>query len=142
MAASFFSLRTSKGDAVQNAAQHLFAWILYKGIGHWHPAGHLDRIKQMNPSGDWKLFDRTCKADFHSSPCFVAEKGYLGVGPDLVQPGDTCCVLFGGEVPFILRPLDDHFLLVGESYIHGAMNGEVVDLMEAGKLQDQLFEIY
>ena len=134
MAASFFSFGKSKGDAVQNATQHLFARILYKGIGHWLPAQcDLDMIKQMNPSGDWKFFDSACKAGFLTRPCFATEKGYLGLGPHLVQPSDICCVLFGGEVPFILRLVDDHFLLVGESHIHGAMNGEIMCLMESGK---------
>lgn len=34
-----------------------------------------------------------------------------------MQPGDEVCILFGGRVPFILRPMQDHHLFVGDSYV-------------------------
>lgn len=36
-------------------------------------------------------------------------------------------VIIGADVPFILRPAaDDGFLLVGEAYVHGIMDGDFV----------------
>ncbi|EXJ60132.1 hypothetical protein A1O7_04284 [Cladophialophora yegresii CBS 114405] len=74
-------------------------------------------------------------------PLFRTKDGYIGVGPCLVQPGDVCCVLFGGKVPFILRPIDDHFILIGKSYMHGAMNDEIIDRLDSGELEERLFVI-
>lgn len=56
---------------------------------------------------------------------FMTE-GYIGLGPAKVQPGDRICLLFGGTLPYVLRPLGgDEFILLGSSYVHRMMNGEV-----------------
>lgn len=60
---------------------------------------------------------------------FVTRKGMLGIGPKNVQKGDIVCVLFGGDVPFILREVDRSQrtnILVGDTYIQGLMYGEAV----------------
>jgi hypothetical protein len=51
----------------------------------------------------------------------------LGIGPNLLRKGDIVCVVAGGPVPYILRPLGDViFYFVGESYVAGYMFGEAV----------------
>lgn len=51
--------------------------------------------------------------------------GRPGLAPRSTQAGDLVCLLHGGDVPFILRPLDSsRFTFVGEAYIHGIMQGE------------------
>ncbi|PMD39548.1 hypothetical protein L207DRAFT_460231 [Hyaloscypha variabilis F] len=72
---------------------------------------------------------------------FVTERGFLGLGPGTAEVGDLVCVIFGGKTPFILRKVSDHYKLIGESYIHGLMDGEVIKLWEAGVLSEQWFEI-
>ncbi|KAK4990240.1 hypothetical protein LTR66_006865 [Elasticomyces elasticus] len=57
----------------------------------------------------------------------ISELEYPGVVPNGAQPGDLICVLLGGALPFILRKTDDHFRLIGESYIYGLMRGEALD---------------
>ena len=54
------------------------------------------------------------------------ENGRVGWGPYDVQSGDMVCVLYGANVPFILRPAAKQgtYILVGEAYIHGIMYGE------------------
>jgi hypothetical protein len=59
---------------------------------------------------------------------FVTQQGYFGVGPQDMELGDAVCVLFGADMPFILREKEDHWSLVGECYVHGIMNGEVMTL--------------
>lgn len=58
---------------------------------------------------------------------FVTKRGYIGVGPDNTMLGDTVCTIFGSPVPFILRAVEDSekFRLIGESYVHGIMDGEL-----------------
>ena len=64
---------------------------------------------------------------------FLTEKGYFGLGPRVVRPGDQCAVLAGAKVPFVLReaPGDgerrERWGLVGECYLHGIMHGEVTE---------------
>lgn len=60
---------------------------------------------------------------------FVTERGCLGMGPAVLEVGDEVWVLAGADVPLILRPSKssgEEFILVGEAYIHGIMQGEVV----------------
>ena len=69
------------------------------------------------------------------------KKGYYVLGPKVSQPGDVVCVLFGGKLPFCLRPLGDRYLLVGECYVHGLMNGEAIEMMSRKELAEEVFEI-
>lgn len=54
----------------------------------------------------------------------------MGLAPQIARPGDRCCVIFGCSRPLIIRPVDgaeNHYRLVGECYVHGAMNREILD---------------
>lgn len=54
-------------------------------------------------------------------------KDTWGLGPIMLEVGDIVCVLLGGNLPFVLRNRDnDEYCLVGESYVHGLMDGEAV----------------
>ena len=55
------------------------------------------------------------------------EKGYYVLGPKVMEVGDMICVLFGGKMPFVLRPRNGRYLFAGECYIHGVMEGELLD---------------
>ncbi|KAG8530270.1 uncharacterized protein KY384_004771 [Bacidia gigantensis] len=69
------------------------------------------------------------------------QKGFYVLGPKVAEPGDIVCVLFGGKLPFCLRPLGDQYLLVGECYVHGLMNGEAMDMMSRQELIEEAFDI-
>jgi hypothetical protein len=64
----------------------------------------------------------------------VTERGYIGMVPHLSKVGDIVCVFFGAQVPFVLRSIDldqgstERYQLVGESYIHGIMDGQAFGL--------------
>ncbi|EPE34688.1 hypothetical protein GLAREA_10382 [Glarea lozoyensis ATCC 20868] len=87
---------------------------------------------------------------------FTTSKGYIGIGPDDTQTDDVVCIFGGLRVPFIVRPQSTSVLneccqrvwapetndvagceavmvgvsadvrLVGDAYIHGIMDGDVV----------------
>ena len=61
---------------------------------------------------------------------FECEDGKFGLGPAAMRPGDVVTVLFGGIVPYVLRPLDDdgqHWAFVGECIIPMLMQGQAVE---------------
>ncbi|XDG10332.1 hypothetical protein ABKA04_009947 [Annulohypoxylon sp. FPYF3050] len=69
-------------------------------------------------------------------------KGYYILGPAALEQNDLVCVLFGGKMPFCLRPLGgQYYQLVGECYVHGLMNGEAMDLMACGNLSENAFQL-
>ncbi|KAK7978409.1 hypothetical protein PG988_005899 [Apiospora saccharicola] len=86
--------------------------------------------------------------NYNMSRClYRTRRGYLGTGPHSVQRGDVVCVFMGAAVPFILRPRgdgDDGYTLVGDAYVHGVMDGELVKDWEEGQAELDLreFRIY
>lgn len=52
---------------------------------------------------------------------------YIGLCTEYVQPGDRVCILFGAQVPFILRPVREFWEVIGEAYVHGIMDGEALE---------------
>lgn len=65
--------------------------------------------------------------------CLVwSDCGYLCLAPGETKPGDWICVLFGGHVLYILRPVDKRLYLIGECYVHGFMDGQVMEFLTNG----------
>ena len=64
---------------------------------------------------------------------YRSRKGFMGLAPDIAQQGDKICLVSGCCTPFIIRGGGSHFSLVGESYVHGVMDGE---LMSDAAFQD------
>jgi hypothetical protein len=59
----------------------------------------------------------------------ITEKGYIGLVPPYSQEGDTVAIVFRAQLPFVLREVNRgngsrRLQLVGEYYVHGAMDGE------------------
>lgn len=82
---------------------------------------------------------------------FVTQDGYIGLGPPTVLADDAVWVLFGANVPFVLRPQRDTTLqdpdeprlssgsyqFVGDAFVCGIMDSEAVEDCE-GKQADVL----
>ncbi|KAF8866367.1 hypothetical protein BDZ45DRAFT_579097 [Acephala macrosclerotiorum] len=59
--------------------------------------------------------------------CFTTS-GYIGSVPHESQIGDMICIFEGGKVPFVVRNKSGGGQqLVGECYIHGIMDGELME---------------
>jgi hypothetical protein len=58
---------------------------------------------------------------------FVTQDGDIGLGPAILEPDDIVVLLFGGFTPYVLRSIDDHYILVGECYMHGQMDGAGIE---------------
>ncbi|KAL9111612.1 MAG: hypothetical protein Q9187_007894 [Circinaria calcarea] len=57
----------------------------------------------------------------------ITEKGFMGLVPNCAEVGDRIFIPVGSKVPLVLRAKNDNtFLLVGETYIHGIMDGEAL----------------
>jgi len=57
---------------------------------------------------------------------FISQKGYMGMGPEAMNERDIICVALGCDVPLVLRKEREHYLLVGECFVWGLMDGEVM----------------
>jgi hypothetical protein len=100
--------------------------------------GILEEVCNLDPASDKKQklerdFDDISESFRVAYSCrrlFRTKKNYLGIAAESIEKGDAVWVLAGSAVPLVLRPVEDGgWKLVGETYIHGIMNGEVVKLV-------------
>jgi len=76
----------------------------------------------------------------------VTHKQYLGLTSEHVEAGDIIAILMGGQLPLVLRKVHNHYILIGEAYVHGIMDGEAMakSRVTSGSAQDSMteFEIW
>lgn len=59
---------------------------------------------------------------------FRTKTGFFGISNQALQMGDSVWILAGAEIPFVLRHKDgNEWMVVGEAYIHGIMEGEATE---------------
>jgi hypothetical protein len=66
--------------------------------------------------------------------------GFIGLAPRLAKEGDHIAICKGGKVPLVLRPKDEKtWELIGDSYIHGVMDGWAWELLEGSEFKESEF---
>lgn len=71
----------------------------------------------------------------------ITQKGYIGLSQCSVLKGDKICVLFGCSVPIVLRKINNRHYFVGDCYVHGWMNGEMIETVQDNAAElDRLYE--
>jgi len=85
--------------------------------------------------GGW-TFSKALGAACNDRQFAVTRKGYMAIVLLFAKPGDSVCLIFGADVPFVLRKAPTkqssekygrkqcYYNLVGECYVHGIMDGE------------------
>ena len=98
-------------------------------------------VRKEAVDGNEYHFTRDANVTWGGRKFFCTSRGFFGLGPRVLRKDDLCCILFGARVPFILRKVKKHYLLVGECYVHGIMRGEAVNMWQNGDLNEQEFEL-
>ncbi|KAF4946945.1 hypothetical protein FSARC_14077 [Fusarium sarcochroum] len=52
--------------------------------------------------------------------------GYIGMVPGSAKPGDVLVVFQGGKLPLLLRARASNWVIIGDAYVHGVMNKELL----------------
>lgn len=97
---------------------------------------------------DW-LWRRIRTAVVGGRTFITTKKGFIGLAPGHTEKGDQISVLAGGRVPYILRKeqtpppegsVGPVYSFVGDSYVHGIMDGEAFGLLdkEDGEFQEMI----
>ena len=101
------------------------------------PADHESFIAFCNPDSpdpeSSDLYD-SLRSFLINQSLVITQQGYMGIGPWNSEVGDELWVLFGGRVPFVLRPYTTcdlneslkSYTLVGDCYVHGCMQGQLM----------------
>ncbi|OAG09459.1 uncharacterized protein CC84DRAFT_1082351 [Paraphaeosphaeria sporulosa] len=88
---------------------------------------------------DSKTFELGAYKHVRQRRMFWTSEGSLGLGPQCMRVDDIVVILYGGNMPYVLRPRGDRFLFMGPAYIDNIMHGEVIDDLRAGMMQEQTF---
>ncbi|PQE27849.1 Heterokaryon incompatibility protein [Rutstroemia sp. NJR-2017a BBW] len=98
--------------------------------------GSFEAYAEVDTQGS--LFEAAMGPHTYRRTFCCTKNGYVGLVPPGTRIGDVVCVLFGMQTPVVLRKIEDGesdlgdkiiYELVGECYIHGIMDGE---MLEAG----------
>ncbi|OCL02173.1 hypothetical protein AOQ84DRAFT_382945 [Glonium stellatum] len=109
-------------------ARHVHSYSLYSKI-----------MRQDQLSDPAKLYCASVANRSSQRKAFVTKNGYFGIGPSSTQIGDFAVILLGGRVPYLLRHVNGNgYVLVGECYVYGIMDGE---LLSSGKEFSDIFII-
>ena len=118
--------------------QHLAHYVIPDGARPEQRNVELNAtVERMMEKGD--VFGHRFSTARPNKRLYTTSKGYIGLGPVSTQVGDGVWIICDTKTPFILHPRpetsnvpDDsdqtqevkQFQLVGETYLHGFMNGE------------------
>ncbi|KAI0907564.1 hypothetical protein F4823DRAFT_641300 [Ustulina deusta] len=73
---------------------------------------------------------------------FRTRIGRMGLGSVGIKPGDIVVVLLRGSVPFVLRKAHrGSYYLIGDSYVHGIMDGGIAEEWKAQKRELEIFTL-
>lgn len=57
----------------------------------------------------------------------ITRNGDMGLFPIPTVIGDEICIFQGGKAPFVVRKQGSAYILIGDAYVHGLMQGEASD---------------
>lgn len=113
------------------------------GVAKWHrkvlekleKAGFDSEVNVTEPS-DWESFLSRARDTVSNKgmKLMVTHTGLLGMAPRNARKGDIVCVLLGCNIPLLLReaPGRKTYQLVGECFVDGYMNGEILKEVDDG----------
>ncbi|KAE8443757.1 hypothetical protein EG329_001437 [Mollisiaceae sp. DMI_Dod_QoI] len=101
------------------------------------PDGWVELYREwLNSTGDPPASRFTMRMSaFLDRTMIVSSKGYIGLTPPRALSGDRICIILGCSLPVILRKVDNGYRLIGDSYVHGIMQGEVMRELEKGNVE-------
>ncbi|KAH6673441.1 heterokaryon incompatibility protein-domain-containing protein [Halenospora varia] len=90
--------------------------------------------------GDDDAYDmKLCELSLHGRRLFTTKTGWLGMAPEMAKAGDVVAILCGCNFPVVLRKSDhedgkeETWKVVGECFIDGVMEGQLMDAAEKGE---------
>jgi hypothetical protein len=84
---------------------------------------------------DYKRGFEVLSQHWPSRSFFKTAGGMIGLGPELIQPGDRICTFLYAKHPSLLRnvPGQEQYRILGQCYIDGMMNGEICEVRDLEK---------
>jgi hypothetical protein len=103
------------------------------------------RLQETGDEGEFqhiansKAFERQTLSTCYSRRMFWTENASIGLGPACMRAGDVVVVFHGGNTPYVLRPRGDKYLFMGQAYVDDIMDGQLMEKLSRGEVQEQDF---
>ncbi|KAI1742562.1 heterokaryon incompatibility protein-domain-containing protein [Xylaria scruposa] len=85
-----------------------------------------------NVRSDVREFDEFVRSNTLGRRFFRTDSGWIGFGPESLQPSDSLVTIPGGKAPYILRPSStgngQDYVFLGDAYAQDAKSGKAMDL--------------
>ncbi|KAL0952799.1 hypothetical protein HGRIS_007024 [Hohenbuehelia grisea] len=104
-----------------------FMWQLFDAFNRHTDGPKLDIGLEREGFGDPHRFRIAASRACDQRKLFTTPKGHFGLCPGCAEAGDVVVVLYGGAMPYVLRPSVDNYWFMGEAYIDMIMVGEAFD---------------
>lgn len=133
---AYFRTLTADRTALSPRISEGYRRVFFTAFADWSVPHSADGYSDL-PASLWAEVSKGIVSIIEDKEMFITAKGYLGLAHESLQVGDVVCILSGGDVPFLLRPsaTDGTFELHSECYVHGVMNGEMVEKMDWANLE-------
>ncbi|KAH7308522.1 heterokaryon incompatibility protein [Stachybotrys elegans] len=119
------SLRAFRQEAMTPSTidESQLEWILRNSYPSTRPLGEgYDLQLLLDEVCDVLVLDAAAMA--RGRTLFATIQGTVGMGPHTMRSGDVLTILFGTQVPIVLRPAGNAYTYVGDAYLDGAMDVE------------------
>ena len=120
-------------------------WHEVEATSQIHARSRIEFMDGLSIKSSVSAFDYQVSYSTLFRRFFISEKGCIGLAPVGAEPGDRISVLFGGRVPYILRENQtdnpSNWTFIGDSYVHGIMDGEVIEKLEAGEVKSEVITL-
>jgi hypothetical protein len=152
-----FSDRGAGWAFLESEKDYYHRWALWRKAhatfmicGHQLDDFFVDRIPHDALPHNYRGAYHAAKGSTQSQRLVATEKGRVGWvhdnnasgAEDQVQRGDLFCVVFGCSTPIVMRKHLDGFIVLGEGYLQGMMEGEALKYVEDGDLCVQDLKIF
>ena len=135
---AYFRTLTADRTALSPRINDEYRNLYFSTLGSLGLFDSTNKDESSQPS-IWEAISESIRTIIEDKDMFVTTRGYLGLGHEGSVAGDVVCVLTGGEVPFLLRQIATEekrvFRFLSECYVHGVMDGEVMNDPNANPLE-------
>ncbi|OLN96821.1 Heterokaryon incompatibility protein 6, OR allele 2 [Colletotrichum chlorophyti] len=133
-------------QGTQDRAAHLAAsWESPTAKDRESPVSCYEQLRKSDPES-LKIFRQAFVQECirnagTESSMFRTSGGYIGRGGHSVQQGDVVTVLFGADMPVLLRREGSYYKIIGPCYVRGVMFGEAMNRVGNGVGMERLMLI-
>jgi hypothetical protein len=85
-----------------------------------------DELEVLSQGGNADRFLDAVATACERRARLVLDDGMIGIGPEAAKKDDLVCIIYGANIPFVIRQEKSGYRLIGECYLRHLMRGEAV----------------